>query len=92
MERIGVRQLRERLAATLDRVQAGEVIEVTENEQPIARIVPLVHRSRIEQLTAEGRLLLPEEPGSILDLEPLPGLPGERSLSEALAELRADER
>jgi hypothetical protein len=49
--------------------------------------------NRYEQLVAEGRILPPE--GSLdelLDREPEPLRPGERPLSEILAELRADER
>lgn len=92
MERIGVRELRDGLSGILRRVASGETVEVTDHGHPVARIVPLHHRSRYEQMVAEGRITPPEEPGSLLDFEPLPLEPGERPLSEILAELRADER
>ena len=40
MERIGVRELRQNASRYLDRVAAGEVIEVTQPGQLIARIIP----------------------------------------------------
>jgi prevent-host-death family protein len=40
MERIGVRELRQNASRYLDRVAAGEVIEVTQRGQLIARIIP----------------------------------------------------
>jgi len=33
--------------------------ELTEHGHPVARIVPLQHRSRYEQLVAEGRIVPP---------------------------------
>jgi prevent-host-death family protein len=38
--RIGVRELKDRLSATLARVRRGEVITVTDRNQPVALIVP----------------------------------------------------
>ena len=40
MERIGVRELRQNASQYLDRVAAGEVIEVTQRGQLVARIIP----------------------------------------------------
>jgi prevent-host-death family protein len=40
MERIGVRELRQNASQYLDRVAAGEVIEVTQRGRLIARIIP----------------------------------------------------
>jgi prevent-host-death family protein len=45
---MGIRQLRANLSAALDRVQTGEVIEVTEHDRPVARIVPIAYRSRVD--------------------------------------------
>jgi prevent-host-death family protein len=93
VERIGIRELRANLGSVVRRVHAGETVELTEHGHPVARLVPLRHRSRLEQLVAEGRVTLPE--GSLADLldrERRPRQPGERPLSAILAELRADER
>jgi prevent-host-death family protein len=93
MEQMGIRELRANLGGVVRRVQAGESIEVTDHGHPVARLVPLRHRSRLEQLVAEGKATMPE--GSMADLlsrVPLPPEPGKPTLSEILAELRADER
>lgn len=61
MERIGVRELRQNASKYLQRVKAGETVEVTERGQLVALLVPpspaLTARDR---LIAEGKLLPPE--------------------------------
>jgi len=65
MERIGVRELRQNASKYLDKVKAGETVEVTERGQLVALLVPpnpaLTARDR---LIAEGKLLPPESGGS----------------------------
>ena len=93
MQRIGIRELRASLGGIVRRVQDGETVEVTDHGHPVARIVPLRHRSRYDQMVAEGRIAPPD--GSLADLldrERPQAQPGQPSLSEILAELRADER
>jgi len=41
MERVGVRDLRQNASKVLDRVKAGEVVEVTERGVPVAMLVPV---------------------------------------------------
>ena len=67
--------------------------ELTEHGHPVARIVPLQHRSRYEQLVAEGRIV-PREGGlaDLLNRERRRAQPGEPWLSEILADLRENER
>lgn len=60
--RIGVRALRDGLSAQLQRVKAGETIEVTEHGRVIARLVPVESPSVIERLVAEGLIELPSAP------------------------------
>jgi prevent-host-death family protein len=91
---VGIRELRQQASAVLRRVVAGEVIDVTDHGHPIARIVPL-RPSVLDQLVLEGRATDAE--GDLLDLMDELGLPaapepGRQSPSQALAELRADER
>lgn len=90
MQQVGVRELRDNVSSVLRRVASGEVIEVTDHGHPVARLVPVRYRSVLEQMVAEGRATAAE--GDLLDEEPLPIPPGAPSGSQALAELRADER
>ncbi len=90
MTRAGIRELRQNASALIRRVIAGETIEVTERGRPVARIVPLQGRNVIDQMVAEGRAS--PVGGDLLDLKPIPPLAGRRRLSDALADLRADER
>ena len=91
---VGIRELRQQASALLKRVVAGEVIEVTDHGHPIARIVPL-RPSVLGQLVLEGRAI--EADGDLMELMDELGLPaapqpGLQSPTEALAELRMDER
>jgi prevent-host-death family protein len=90
MHQVGVRELRDSVSSVLRRVAAGEPIEVTDHGHPIARIVPLRYRNTLDQMIAEGRATPAD--GDLLDEDPLPPPPGAPLGSQALAELRADER
>jgi prevent-host-death family protein len=92
VERVGVRELRQALSSVLERVVRGETIEVTDHGHPVARIVPIRHRSQYQQLVAEGRIIPAEDPQRLLQFEPLPPVQGKPLASEILAELRRDER
>jgi prevent-host-death family protein len=48
-EQIGIRELRDRLTATIRRVRAGETIEITLHRQPVAVLAP-VRSNRIDRL------------------------------------------
>jgi prevent-host-death family protein len=90
MNQVGIRELRDNVSAVIKRVAGGEPLEVTDHGHPVARLVPLRARSVLDQLIAEGRATPAE--GDLLDHEPLPPAPGKPLLSDALADLRADER
>ena len=90
MRRAGIRELRQSASALIRRVMAGETIEVTDRGRPVARIVPLRGQSVIDQMVAEGRAT--EARGDLLDVKPSAPVSGKRSLSDVLAEMRADER
>jgi prevent-host-death family protein len=51
--RMGIRQLRDTLTATIRRVQQGETVEVTHHGSPVAVLSP-VPADRIERLVAGG--------------------------------------
>jgi prevent-host-death family protein len=57
--RMGIRQLRDNLTATIRRVRAGETIEITHDGEPVALLAPLP-RGRIERLLARGDVSRPE--------------------------------
>ena len=90
---MGIRELRQQASAILRRVAAGEAIQITEHGHPIARIVPL-NPGVLDQMVLEGRAT--ESAGDLLDLLDDLGLPAEAVgamlPSEALSELRSDER
>jgi prevent-host-death family protein len=90
-ERVGVRELRQNLSVYLDRVKAGESLEVTEHGHPVARLSPLSPAKRkIEQMIEEGRI---RRAYLHTPFNPLP-MPAnaKMTISEALAEMRAEER
>ena len=92
MTRVGVRELRQNASAVLRRVLAGESIEITQRGRPVALLVPLPEPTDVvERLITEGRARPAK--GNLLDLPPpLKPEPGTMLPSEALAELRAEER
>jgi prevent-host-death family protein len=91
--RAGIRELRQNLSRYIDRVKAGETIEVTEHGRPVAALVP--RPDRFELLAELERRGLTVSPASmqLTSLGPVPARrPGQRPLSELLAEARAAER
>lgn len=96
MNRIGVRELRRDASRWLARVRAGESFVITDRGNPIAQLGPLTDRTGFDALVADGRILV----GSGRPLEEIlagieaefPGVPPGSELSDALSELRRDER
>lgn len=87
MERIGIRELRQNASEWIRRAQAGERIEVTKRGQLVAVIGPPPSGGAIARLRAAGRLKQASVTGDL----PKP-VKTRRPASDALAELRADER
>lgn len=88
--RVGVRELRQNLSIYLDRVKAGETLEVTERGEPVAELRPRTgpRRSIIDQMIADGRATPASVDHRSLPLPPrIPGRP----LSEILLEMRDEE-
>lgn len=90
--RIPIRQLQRHASELLDRVTAGETLEITRNGQIVGILSPPDPKQQvIEELMAEGFLTAEEltKPG-LADIKPLDmELP--TSLSDALHELREEE-
>ncbi len=89
MERIGVRELRQNASRYLDRVAAGETIEVTQRGRLVARLVPAATDPWAAMIAA-GEVVPASSPHSAA----LEKSPPKRSvsLSEVLAEMRESER
>lgn len=75
MTRMGIRELRDNLTATIRRVRAGESIEITHDGEPVALLSPL-REGRYERLIARGDIT----PGKPLD-RPIRRLPATGSLT-----------
>lgn len=88
--RVGIRELRQNLSVYIERVKAGESLEVTDHGRPVANLGPI----RAPELTG---LALLEAEGAITPakydhrtLPPIPSIPG-RPLSEILQEMRDED-
>jgi prevent-host-death family protein len=83
---IGIRELRDRLTATIRRVRDGETIEITHHRRPVAVLTP-VRADRIDRLL-EAADITPGEPldRSLRRFPPTGGL----TASEALEADRAE--
>jgi prevent-host-death family protein len=88
--RVGVRELRQNLSIYLDRVKAGETLEVTEHGTPVGILAPLPPKavSIVDRLIAEGRIT--PATADHRTLPPPPRIPG-RPLSEILQEMRDED-
>ena len=88
-KRVGVREIRQNLSVYLDRVKAGEALEITEHGTPVAVLAPLPERATLlQRLVSEGRATAPTL--SWDSIPPPLDLKLERPLSEILDELREE--
>lgn len=91
--RVGVRELRQNLSVYLERVKAGETLEVTEHGQPVAQLGPRRDKptSILDQMIADGRAT----PATIRPRDippPLPNpQPGTSPLSDILRQMRDED-
>lgn len=54
--KVGIRELRQNLSVYIERVKAGETLEVTEHGKPVAALGPLPESANsLDRLVAEGR-------------------------------------
>lgn len=74
---VGIRDLKARLSEHLERVAAGEVINVTSRGRQIAQIVPVPGRGNLERGLAEGWITrgANRPPDPVTPLRPRPGTP-----------------
>lgn len=72
MTQIGVRELNQHTSQVLDRVRAGEEIEITDRGVPIAELRPIRGtRAALARLAAEGRLAPPTVDPAVLNTLPM---------------------
>jgi prevent-host-death family protein len=90
LAKVGVRELRQNLSVYLDRVKAGETLEVTEHGRSVARLTPNppARLSILDQMIADGRAQRATRDHRTIP--PAPKIPG-RPLSEILLEMRDEE-
>lgn len=89
-ESIGVRELRNNVAAVLRRAAAGERITVTVDGHPVAQVGPLdpLGRPTLDDLVATGLVVAPARPG-VAPPEPAPiDLPVDVRVDDVLDDLR----
>lgn len=95
MESVTVSELNRQTAKVLDRVKAGESLEVSEYGQPVARLLPAVPTTGspiLDRLIAQGRAIPAANLGPIPPTPPRGAVSENISLSATLAEMRDDER
>lgn len=95
MDSVSVSELNRQTAKVLDRIKAGESLEINEYGRPVARLSPAVPTTGaplLDRLIAQGRAVPAVNSG------PIPPTPARDApeegvaLSTALAEMREDER
>jgi len=95
MESVTVSELNRQTAKVLDRIKAGESLEISEYGHPVARLLPAIPTTGaplLDRLIAEGRAVPAANPGPIPPTPPRGASEEGISLSAALAEMREDER
>jgi prevent-host-death family protein len=74
---VGVRDLKARLSEYLDRVEQGEVIDVTSRGRRVAQLIPVPGRGNLNRGLAEGWITRARDhpPEPVIRQPPLPGTP-----------------
>jgi len=91
--RVGVRELRQNLSVYLDRVKAGESLEVTEHGHVVARLAPNPpeHLSIVDRMIADGRITPAELDHRTLPPPPPDPHPELPTLTEILLQMREED-
>ena len=92
--RIGIRELRQHASVYVDLAEKGQTVDITNRGRLVARLVPAKEpESPLERLIAAGIIEPAEDPGNLLDMDPLPPLPpGKPTATEILLQMREEER
>jgi prevent-host-death family protein len=91
--RVGVRELRQNLSVYLERVKAGETLDVTEHGRLVAQLGPrpAVPVSIIDQMIADGRATPATFDHRKLPPPPKMSDPSGKTLTEILMEMRDED-
>ena len=95
MERVGIRELRNYASRVVARARAGERIIITVDGIPTAEIGPVRaagERMTLEELIAAGHVIPARDTTPAPPLPPPYKVPGGRTSTEILDELREDRR
>ena len=95
VETVTVSELNQQTARVLERIKAGETLEISEYGKPVARLVPAMPTTGVpllDQLIAQGRAIPAAAPGPIPPTPPRDEHEDGVSLTDTLAQMRADER
>ena len=85
MDQVGVRELKQNASRVLERVKAGETVQITEHGRPVAVLAPLGRGDEYERMVAAGDVLVGTQ--DVLAGRPVSVASGVR-LSDDLAALR----
>ena len=91
VERVGIRELRQNASVYVEKVKAGESVEITQRGELVALMVP-PPLSPIERLRAEGNVIEATSDSGWADVKPGPPITDGPSLSEILRQMRDEER
>jgi len=96
MEAVTVSELNQQTRRVLDRIKAGESVDISEYGQPIARLIPVTPTTGVavlDQLILQGRAIPATMPGPIPPTPPLKDWErGKGPLSDEIIRMRNDER
>lgn len=95
MDTVTVSELNRQTAKVLERVKAGETVEISEYGQPVARLMPaapVTGSPLLDRLIAQGRAIPASNMGPIPPTPPRIETEEGTSLSVALTQMRDDER
>jgi|ERR1700761_5047322 len=95
MDSVTVSELNRQTAKVLDRIKAGESLEISEYGRPVARLLPATPTTGaplLDRLIAQGRAVAAANSGPIPPTPPREAAETGLSLSGTLAEMRDDER
>lgn len=95
MESVSVSELNQQTARVLERIKAGESLQINEYGRPIARISPVgpsTGNALLDQLIKQGRVIPATAPGPIPPVPARTREDGTILLSQVLQEMREDER
>ena len=96
-QRIGIRELRQHASVYVDLVERGYTVDITNRGRLVAQMIPVRDpESPLERWIAKGVIERAEDEGSVLEIDPYPGMStgagaGQPSATQALAQLRATE-